>query len=102
MAGSTSPSRPEERCLRSRCLKKRGDECHGQHASLDSGKRRHKAKVGNRPILRVMARDPTAYGTPPQSATNASFSACQPEGCWLGTPKPWRRRVRVQPEEPAP
>jgi hypothetical protein len=39
-------------------------------------KRRHKANVENRWILRVIARDPATANTPSQKAANASFSAC--------------------------
>jgi hypothetical protein len=43
--------------------------------AANGGKRRRKAKVENRRILRVMARDPATANTPPQRAANASFSA---------------------------
>ena len=47
-----------------------------QQGAANGSKRRHKAKVENRPILRAMARDPATSSTPPQRAANASFSAC--------------------------
>jgi hypothetical protein len=47
-----------------------------QQGAANGSKRRHKAKVGNRRILRVMKRDPATSGKLPQSAANASFSGC--------------------------
>jgi hypothetical protein len=44
-----------------------------QQGAANGSKRRHKAKVGNRRIPRVMKRDPAASGKLPQSAANASF-----------------------------
>jgi hypothetical protein len=44
--------------------------------AANSGNWRHKAKVGNSPILGVMVRDLAVAGTGRQSAANDAFSAC--------------------------
>jgi hypothetical protein len=44
--------------------------------AANGGKRRHKAKAEDRPILRVMMRDPATSSTRRQRAANVSFSAC--------------------------
>jgi hypothetical protein len=47
-----------------------------QQRAANSSKRRHKAKVDNRRILRGMEPNPATSSTPPQRAANVSFSAC--------------------------
>jgi hypothetical protein len=44
--------------------------------AANAGKRRHKAKVEDRPILQAMERDPETSSTRAQRTTNVSFSAC--------------------------
>jgi hypothetical protein len=45
-----------------------------------AGKPRHKAKVQNRPILRIETRDSTNRRNGPQTLANVSFSAYEPGG----------------------
>jgi len=47
-----------------------------QQTAANGSKRRHKAKVENRLILRVMAHVPATPSTWPQRAANEVFSAC--------------------------
>jgi hypothetical protein len=47
-----------------------------QQRAANGSKRRHKAKVENRRILRMMRRDPATSSTSPQRAANVSCSAC--------------------------
>jgi len=47
-----------------------------QQRAANGSNRRHKAKDGNCRIPRVIARNPAAFGTPPQRAANDVFSAC--------------------------
>ena len=61
-----------------------------QQRAANGGKRRHKAKVENRRILRVMTRDPATSSTPPQRAANVFFFRLLTGGLL----------VRIQPEEP--